>query len=362
MKTIGIYPGLFQPAHRGHLVIYKKLKQISGSETFIVTSDKTPTPDFPLNFGEKQQILVRHGIPVSHIINSSNPTNPNEVFNKFSSKHTAAVFSFGEKEDEKLSQKKGKDDEGHEIWLDSNGAKNYYQPYKGNESNMEGFDKYGYVIVVDDIRIDGKPISSSNVREVLGSEKYTDQQKKKFFQWAFGWFDISLYRMMVDKFKYAHQSSISNVVDKMPSMASMIHKKTEPLKKEPFPEDVNTKLNPSEMTVKEQLRKAVSKILKELMGPIPSGNSTSSTDQTDLSSSNLAQQELQTRQAAAKAKSQAERDLKTLQTDLKWKDASIRKLRKDDLPNKRKEIDDLNKSITTGQPSSSTTSTSSSGY
>ncbi len=55
MKTIGIYPGNFQPPHRGHLRVFKTLKQLVGPETFITTTSHTPTPDAPLNFGEKEK-------------------------------------------------------------------------------------------------------------------------------------------------------------------------------------------------------------------------------------------------------------------------------------------------------------------
>ena len=56
MKKIGIYAGRFQPPHKGHLDIYKQLKQVTGTDTFIATSDKVELPDSPLNFQEKKQI------------------------------------------------------------------------------------------------------------------------------------------------------------------------------------------------------------------------------------------------------------------------------------------------------------------
>jgi hypothetical protein len=69
--------------------------------------------------------------------------------------------------------------------------------------------------------------------------------------------------------------------------------------------------------------------------------------------------ERQNRIDAANAKKSAERDLRTLDTDLKWKKASVEKLRRDDLPKKRDEIDAINKAMSSGKPVSSS---SSSGY
>src|SRR4051812_35903099 len=104
MKTIGIYPGNFQPPHRGHVQAYKQLRQIVGPDVFVITTDRTPIPDAPLNFGEKENIWVRHGIPASHVVKVSNWMKPNEVFSRVSPSHTNAIFALTEKEESEIKK------------------------------------------------------------------------------------------------------------------------------------------------------------------------------------------------------------------------------------------------------------------
>ena len=42
MKKIGIYPGNFQPATKAHLEVYKRLKSMVGTDSFIATTDREP--------------------------------------------------------------------------------------------------------------------------------------------------------------------------------------------------------------------------------------------------------------------------------------------------------------------------------
>lgn len=257
MKTIGIYPGRFQPAHKGHYGVYKELRQISGPDTFIATSDKTPTPDSPLNFGEKQQIWVRHGVPSSNIVKVKNTYSPTEITQNFMPESTVAVFALGSKDVARFGAKTSKDPKtGKPIWLKADGTTpSYFQPYKGNEDDMQPMEKHSYVLVIKDIKVDGKPISGTNIREALSNPKYTSEQKKKFFNWAFGWYDPSLFGMLVDRFSEATKSIVPQV-QKMPKMASMVNKS------EPTP------LSKKSRTIsKEILQNVVAEMLDELSTP-----------------------------------------------------------------------------------------------
>jgi nicotinamide mononucleotide adenylyltransferase len=340
MKKIGIYPGNFQPATKAHLEVYKRLKSIVGPDCFIVTTDREPTPDAPLNFGDKQQILVRHGVPSNHIIKVSvlpidnigrvNEWRPNEIFNNFSAEQTTAICVFNEKDAATFLRQKG------------NEKSKYFQPYKGNENLLRPFKEHAYVMVLDDSRIDGKPISTSNIRKVLGSPKYNDNQKKKFFAWIFGWFDIGLYKLMVSKFRMAMQSATmeESVKSKLPvvtlkrRLEELVY---EILREETMDEDYSTTINdPSSSST------------NNLTGGM-NGNDEESPAQQKANAA-------KTKQDLVKKKQKAERELKGLRTDLQWKQADVLRKRKDELPGKRKEIDAINKQLSTA---SSTTSVSS---
>jgi vacuolar-type H+-ATPase subunit H len=323
MKIIGIYAGRFQPAHRGHLGVYKQLKQISGQDTFIATTDKTPTPESPLNFGEKQQIWVRHGVSSNNVVKVKNTYAPEEIINKYTPESTAAVFALGGKDAERFGSRVGGDAEtGKTVWLKEDGkTPGYFQPYAGNENTMDGLDKHGYVLIITDIKIDGKKVSGTKIREALGSHRYTSDQKKKFFQWAFGWYDPSLFQMIVDRFSEAYGATQAQPI------------------------------TPTKTNVKKTIRELVSEIIEEYITP-QGDSSQQKINQTNPASDSRTTDTLNFKKNAVDAKRRAERDLDSLKKDLKWKQSDVIKKRKDDIPNKRKEIDTLNKQISGQTPPS----------
>jgi hypothetical protein len=359
MKTIGIYPGNFQPATRGHYNVYKQLRQLIGPDVFIIATDRTPTPDAPLNFGEKESIWVRHGVPPSHIIKVNDWRKPKEVFSRFSAKHTNAIFGLTIKEVEELNKRKKlpsydssipvppktemgekmeadaeeTEESDTEVWLDLEGKPSFFQPYKGNEHKMLTIDQHAYVMVVEDDKIDGKPISTANIREGLASPKYVDTQKKKFFQWVFGWFDIGLFQLLSGKFKAALKTT-TGVEQPAPSPTGIS------IPSEPVPSSVN-----------ECLDELIKEFLDEFMSPMstPQGEDNMTDDglPDPPGAAERRSQVIKTRQDAVKMKSAAERDLKSLQADTKWKEADLKAKKADEIPNKRKEIGDLNKKIST---------------
>lgn len=187
-SVIGIYPGRFHPPHRGHLNAYNFLKTITGNDTYVSTSGKVELPDSPLTFGEKQQIWVRHGVPPDHIIQTKSPYKSIEITQKYDPDKTSVIFALGQKDAERLKVDQG----------------GYFKSYTGNTNTLEPLSKNGYVLVIPESQtmVDGKILSGTAVRQMLGSDKYTDDQKEKFFRYIFGWYDIALFKDLTQKFKY----------------------------------------------------------------------------------------------------------------------------------------------------------------
>jgi hypothetical protein len=358
MKKIGIYPGNFQPADRSHYEVYKKLKSLVGdSDVFVATTDREPIPEAPLNFGDKEQIWIRHGVPASHIIKvQSLPTDdignseewrPKEIFNRFSAKHTAAIIVLNEKEAEFFGRRKDtmnnhdgisadtraelneiykelaipdiakdidspesedphdvdfKADKEHdiqqhkEIWLNSKNEPSYFQPYRTNEHNLRPFNEHAYIVIMDDSKIQGHIISTTNIRNVLGSNKYNDDQKKKFFRWVFGWFDIGLYQLMVFKFRNAHHVVYPDDEPSNQSSNTLMTKTSEPRQPiiTPKPEPGSRIYNKNR-----KLQEIVYEVLKELVDEDYS--SSSSNDTNSMAASLDAAQKTPAQQAKEKS-------------------------------------------------------------
>ena len=57
-----------------HAEVFRALQKEHGSENvYIVTSNKVAPPKSPLDFEEKKEIMIKHGIPESQIIQSRSP-------------------------------------------------------------------------------------------------------------------------------------------------------------------------------------------------------------------------------------------------------------------------------------------------
>jgi hypothetical protein len=359
MKTIGIYPGNFQPAHRGHVEVYSKLRQVVGPDVFVTTTDRTPTPEAPLNFGEKESIWVRHGVPASHIFKVDNWKQPKEIYMKISQEHTNGIFALTEKEIEELKVVKrppsGNPPPGHEhkdlhsveVWTHGDGQAHYFQPYKGNEHEMESLKKHAYVMVVEDNMIDGKPISTANVREGLGSPRYTEEQKKRFFKWAFGWFDIGLFQLLYDKFRSALKTSQGSETQTATPHPATVATGNIPNISAPniaVTEEVNNIVR--DMTTDENLNKFIDEFMNNTN--TPQGEDPLDSLLGGDSSPGEAQRQQDTikaRQDVVKAKSAAERELSSLKADAKWKEADLKRKKQDEIPDKRKEIDTLSRQV-----------------
>jgi hypothetical protein len=197
---------------------------------------------------------------------------------------------------------------------------------------MESLDKHGYVIIDDDSIIDGNPISTANIRDGLGSSKYTEEDKKRFFKWAFGWFDIGLFQLLKDKFKKAHKTSLdfSEPMVGSPTITTISRNSISEMIQEPLQELIDD---------------VVSEYISSLNSPQEDGEDALSLPPTD----DVEQRKLNTQKRlnASKLKAAAERELKAISADSKWKEADLKRKKTDEIPGKRKEIDLLNKQIST---------------
>ena len=180
-RTIAIFPGRFQPFHAGHYSIYRALVEKFGKENvYIATSDKTDPTKSPFGFKEKQEIISRmFDIPADMIVQVKNPYSPVEITGNMPD-NTVVVTAVSEKDSERLT-----------------GGK-YFAPYDG-ETATQGFKDKGYFIVAPEmqLQLQGKNISGTQVRALMGNPKISDEAKEEIFTMIYGKFDPDIFKKIV---------------------------------------------------------------------------------------------------------------------------------------------------------------------
>ena len=206
MNIIAIYPGRFQPFGNHHFKAFEALeKKFGKGKTFIATSDVVNPPKSPFNFVEKKSIIGSYGIG-DRVKLVKNPYKAEEILNKYDPKTTAVVFMVGAKdmkEDPRFQMKPLKD-----------GSASYFQPLKGNEDNLEGYDKRGYLFVAPHISLNVPgygEMSGTESRKALGNTKVSRVQKAEVFKAIFGWEpkdNITVSNLIFDKLEDLNETKM----------------------------------------------------------------------------------------------------------------------------------------------------------
>jgi len=190
-KVIGIYGGRFQPFGPHHFKTYKWLKS-QVDDVYITTSDIKKPPRHPMNYSEKVRHMTKMGVPKNKIVKEKTPYVANNALKKFDPETTAVVYIFGAKDAGRLVGGKKK-----------SGGKTYYQDFKKNKKNLEGYEQHGYILTAphQSIKVGGQEVSGTVMRNLLGSPKVKKEERPKLFKQAFGYYDKGVYNMMTNKFK-----------------------------------------------------------------------------------------------------------------------------------------------------------------
>jgi len=206
MKKLVIYPGRFQPFHKGHAQVFQWLKNKFG-DAYIATSDKVEAPKSPFNFQEKKQMMRLAGVPAGKIKQVLNPYMAREILKDFDPKTTVLIFA--------VSQKDMEEDPRFNFAPTKSGKPGYLQPYAGNEKKLKPFGDatkmQGYVIVTPTFTFDvlGKPATSaSELRKQF--MKLDNKKQKEFITDLFGKYDADIHKLMKKKIG-AMQKSVSQL-------------------------------------------------------------------------------------------------------------------------------------------------------
>jgi hypothetical protein len=156
MRTIVIYPGRFHPFHKGHFASYKFLTQKFGPENvFIVSSDKQAPVTSPFSFADKQNMMIKLGVPSDRIVKVRNPYQAPEVLEHFDPNTTAVVFAVSEKDAERFSFAPKRD-----------GSPSYMQPFPGPKKRLAPLNKHGYVLLTPTVSFKVRGADANSASEI----------------------------------------------------------------------------------------------------------------------------------------------------------------------------------------------------
>lgn len=195
-----VYPGRFQPFHRGHYGVWRELLKWFGEDrVWIATSNKTNFNSqedvSPLNFVEKQELITSlYEIPSNKIIRCANPAfSPKEVLELYKGP-TVLVLVVGEKDAARYAETKN-----FKEWPMKHGKPVKWASYKEDAGLVNGTQRVTYYLVNDSQLLPG--VTGTKVRTNL--LELADDQKGFMheFKRVFGKWDAEIARMLLAKLK-----------------------------------------------------------------------------------------------------------------------------------------------------------------
>lgn len=171
-----IYPGRFQPFHKGHHAVYEYLTGKFGrNNVYIATSNKTDNLKSPFTFAEKAYFMQLTGVPADRIVQAAQPYQIQSILQtsniQVDEANTVVIFAVSAKdmaEDPRFSFASKKD-----------GSTPYFQPLR-NIKDTEAMNKHGYIMTVPtfDFTVLDKPMQSgTELRQLYADSDEAGRQK-----------------------------------------------------------------------------------------------------------------------------------------------------------------------------------------
>ena len=190
-NVVAIYPGRFQPMGRHHAQAFKWLQDQFGEENvYVATSNVVNPPKSPLNFEEKKEAMLAHGIPESQIVQVKNPYKAEEILTSYDPETTSVAFMIGNKDME--------GDPRFRVGEKKRGGLTYFQEFESNKENLRPFKEHGYLVVAPHISLD-----IAGFGEMCGTtcRAALADGDEKLFADVMGFFDEDLFNLFKEKFE-----------------------------------------------------------------------------------------------------------------------------------------------------------------
>ena len=189
-KLVVIYPGRFQPDHKGHAQVYHSLvKQYPGADVFVATTNKVDEKS-PFNFEERKFTLVKAGVPEDKIVQVVSPYVAKEITLKYNDTKDRLIYAVSEKDIDRFSYAPKKD-----------GTPSYFQKLQ-NINELQPLGAKGYIAIapVFPFRVLGKNITSaSQIRDMY--KHVSEPERKQIIVDLYGKFDPTIYNLFNKKLK-----------------------------------------------------------------------------------------------------------------------------------------------------------------
>ena len=105
-KTVAVFPGRFQPFHRGHAAIFEYLQFQYGDDAWIATSDVVGKTS-PFTFAEKLIMMSATGLDPDRAIEVAKPYSPREITNNYDKDCDHLVMAVSSKDRDRFDFAKG---------------------------------------------------------------------------------------------------------------------------------------------------------------------------------------------------------------------------------------------------------------
>jgi len=160
-----VYPGRFQPFHRGHFETWRQLVARFGPERVWIASaeraEGRPGRPAPLSFEERRRIAVTlFGLPEARFVRVRSPYAPAEILSGLDPEDTALVAAVGARDPGRLKSR-------------------YWAPFPP-EGPWEPYPGRGYVL---ETPLQADDLSASAIRALLGSPRPRAEKEAALHAW-----------------------------------------------------------------------------------------------------------------------------------------------------------------------------------
>jgi hypothetical protein len=169
-QLLVIYPGRFQPFHKGHAAVYQGLVGKYGrNNVYIATAGKTGDDKHPFTFSEKLYFMQLQGVPADRVVEATQPYQIDTVISGgrlqvANRNNTIVVFA--------VSQKDMAEDPRFKSWTKKDGTPTYFQQYPNDIKAMEDMTKHAYILTVpvQEFTVLGQVVNSASAIRNLYAE------------------------------------------------------------------------------------------------------------------------------------------------------------------------------------------------